>query len=344
MNVEDGEVAPPPRRRRFAWILPALVALGLLALFLRRGGDGSAILAALRDAAGRPGWLAVGVALFAVSLACGLLRWFALLRALRLPVPFLDALRLYATGHCFNVLGPGATGGDLVKAAWIALRCPGRRAEAVASIAAERVIGLLALVAILAGATWVRPDFFESSDALLALCRLVRWLALGVAAATLLLAIAPVDALAARLRARGGGTAARIAEAALRAWGAVRLCLRHPFAATAAFALSLANFGTVILCWLSLSRAIGAGIALRDMAVVSPLADGIAALPLTPGGAGLRENTLQWLLDSLGVPRAQSTALGLLMFATILLWAVVCAGIMLAGRRGGARGRSPAGS
>ena len=72
--------------------------------------------------------------------------------------------------------------------------------------------------------------------------------------------------------------------------------------------------------------AIGAGIALRDMAVVSPLADGIAALPLTPGGAGLRENTLQWLLDSLGVPRAQSTALGLLMFATILLWAAVCAG------------------
>ena len=241
MNAEDGEGAPPPRKRRFAWILPALLALGLLALFLRRGGDGSAILAALRDAAGRPGWLAVGVALFAVSLACGLLRWFALLRALRLPVPFLDAL-------------------------------------------------------------------------------------------------------AARFRARGGGAAARLAETALRAWGAVRLCLRHPVAATAAFALSLANFGTVILCWLSLSHAIGAGIALRDMAVVSPLADGIAALPLTPGGAGLRENTLQWLLDSLGVPRAQSTALGLLMFATILLWAAVCAGIMLAGRRGGARGRSPAGS
>ena len=190
MSAEDGEGAPPPRRRRFAWILPALLALGLLALFLRRGGDGSAILAALRDAAGRPGWLAVGVALFAVSLACGLLRWFALLRALRLPVPFFDALRLYATGHCFNVLGPGATGGDLVKAAWIALRCPGRRAEAVASIAAERVIGLLALVTVLAGATWFRPEFFESSDALLALRRFVRCLALGVAAATLLLAIA----------------------------------------------------------------------------------------------------------------------------------------------------------
>ena len=334
MSAEPGTPsAPPPRRRRFAWILPALLALGLLALFLRRGGDGAAIRGALRDAAGRPGWLAAGAALFAVSLACGVLRWTALLRALRLPVPFADAVRLYATGHCFNVLGPGATGGDLVKAAWIALRCPGRRAEAVASIAAERVIGMLALVAILAGATWIRPDFFEASDALLALRRFVRWLAFGVAAATLLLAVAPVDALAARLRPRAGSFAARAADAALRLCRAVRLCLRHPVAATAAFALSLANFGTVILCWIALARAAAVDVAARDLAVVSPLADAVAAIPLTPGGAGLRENALQSLLDTLGVPRAQSTALGLLMFATILLWAVVCAGIMLAGRR-----------
>ena len=334
MSADPAAAAPPPPRRRLlAWILPALLALGLLALFLRRGGDGAAILDALRSAAGRPGWLALGAGLFAVSLSCGLLRWFALLRALRLPVPFRDALRLYATGHCFNVLAPGATGGDLVKAAWIALRSPGRRAEAVASIAAERVIGLLALVAVLAAASVLRADFFEASEALRSLRTLVRWLALGVAAATLLLALAPVDALAARLRRRGGGAAARAAEIALRAWGAVRLCLRHPRAAAAAFALSLANFGAVILCWLALSRAIGAGIPLRDMAVVSPLADGVAALPLTPGGAGLRENALQWLLDAVAVPRAQSTALGLLMFATILLWALLCAGVMLAGRR-----------
>ena len=83
----------------------------------------------------------------------------------------------------------------------------------------------------------------------------------------------------------------------------------------------------------ALARAAAVDVSACDLAVVSPLADAVAAIPLTPGGAGLRENALQALLDAVGVPRAQSTALGLLMFATILLWAVVCAGIMLAGRR-----------
>ena len=190
-------------RRRWTWVPAVLFAAGLFALLFRRAGDAGRIGETLAGAFRRPGWLAAGVALFSVSLLSGLLRWYVLLRTLRLPVPFPDALRLYATGHCFNVLGPGATGGDLVKGAWIAVRCPGRRAEAVASIAAERLIGLFAMSALLAALTFVRADFFDAAAWLVPLRRALRIAfcvgALGLA----LLAAVDLEAIARRLPAAG---------------------------------------------------------------------------------------------------------------------------------------------
>jgi len=317
-------------RRCARWLLPALLGVGLFALFLRRGGDAAAILAALRRAAARPALLVAGIAAFGGSLACGLVRWFTLLRALRLPVPFRDALRLYATGHCFNVLGPGATGGYLAKAAWIAMRAPGRRAEAIASIAAERLIGISTTLAYLAAMTWLRADFFAAYPPL---GHALPLFALGALLALFFLAIAPVDAIAARIHLPDGGAAAKVRDLSLRVWRTMRLCLTHPRATLAAVLFSLGNIASTILCWSLLARALGLSTRLRDLAVATPLADTAAALPLTPGGAGLRENMLQFLLDSLGVPRAGSTALGLLMFATILCWALLCAVLALRGSK-----------
>ena len=53
--------------------------------------------------------------------------------------------------------------------------------------------------------------------------------------------------------------------------------------------------------------------------VVSPLANTIAAIPVTPGGAGVRETTLQSLLTVIDIPPEASASLGLLMFFGILL-------------------------
>ncbi len=339
MTADSG--APAPRRRPWPVrhgraILAALLGAALFALLLRRAGDLGAVAGVLRGALARPGWLALGAVLFALSLGCGLARWRALLRALRLPVPLADAARLYAAGHCFGVLGPGATGGDVVKAAWFAARTPGRRADAVASIAAERLIGVLALACFVAGVLLARADFFARDPGLAALRRGLLLAFAAVAACAIALAAIDANALARRLRPERGGAAGRAAAAVLRVWGAVRVCLRHPRAAGAAFALSILNFATMVCCWFALSRAAGMALPFRDLAAATPVADAAAALPVTPGGAGLRENLLQRLLDAADVPRAQSTALGLLMFATILLWALLCGAYALSGRRAAA--------
>jgi len=84
-----------------------------------------------------------------------IVRWYLLVRALQIPFRVRDALRLGFLGYLFNFVSLGSVGGDLFKAVFMAREQPGRRAEAVATVFIDRVIGLyglflLATAAILA--------------------------------------------------------------------------------------------------------------------------------------------------------------------------------------------------
>lgn len=106
----------------------------------------------------------VGLA-FAMYLAGVLLaftRWFGLVRALGLPFRLRDALRLGFIGLLFNLVIPGAVGGDVIMAAFLC-REQGRKTQPIASVVVNRLIGLLGLflLALLAGLqAWDRlePD------------------------------------------------------------------------------------------------------------------------------------------------------------------------------------------
>ncbi|MCL1910478.1 MAG: flippase-like domain-containing protein [Kiritimatiellaeota bacterium] len=317
-------------RRILLTVSAFALAAFLLALVVRRTGDPQALAETLCDALSRPVWLAAGMALFSVSLMCGLLRWYTLLRALKLPVRFREALRLYATGHFFNVLGPGATGGDIVKATWIASKIPaGQRTTAVASIAAERLIGLMAMITFIFGVTLLRPDFFATSVALSSLRHMISVLFAGTVVFFILLTTVNWGKLAGKIKVREGGFSARILKIIVTVWRTFHICLTHPKASLTAFAFSLANHTTDTCVYFLLSRALLMNLTFRDMIVASPIANLTAAIPLTPGGVGLRENMLQTMLSAVGTPLDKSAALGFLMLATIIFWALVCGGIMV---------------
>ena len=87
---------------------------------------------------------ALVVVFCAVSLT--FVRWYLLVRALGLRFRLLDAFRLGFLGYLFNFVSVGSVGGDLFKAFFIAREQPGRRAEAVATVLVDRVVGVYALV------------------------------------------------------------------------------------------------------------------------------------------------------------------------------------------------------
>ncbi len=295
-------------------------AVYLFAGLIRRSGGLTAIQGVLGNALNHPAYLALGLGLIFLSLACGVCRWYLLMRYLRLPVRFWSAVRLYAAGVFFNLFGPGATGGDVVKAAWLARYTPGYRAEVVASIAAERLIGFMGLVFFITFVSVVRYGFFASHPALLALRGMIYGFCLFFV--LLLILMVFLDAKTLERRLANGRTGSMVVRLLLRGWETMHLCMSHKKATGYAFSLSILNHFCDVCCYFAFAHALGLPVLFQDVLVVSPLANSTAALPLTPGGSGVRETALQMLLRSIGLPDEASASLGLLMFSGLLFWSL----------------------
>jgi uncharacterized membrane protein YbhN (UPF0104 family) len=128
-------------------LILGLVAFGLLgwALWGSRGQ--------IRTVLARPlDWRLLGSAfvVYMVALVLTFVRWYFLVRALELPFHLRDAIRLGFIGNVYNLVIPGAVGGDLVKAAFLC-REQARKTQAVASMVIDRIIGLLGLFLLAAG-------------------------------------------------------------------------------------------------------------------------------------------------------------------------------------------------
>jgi uncharacterized membrane protein YbhN (UPF0104 family) len=123
------------------------ISFGILAyLFYAASRDDS-----FSDLVDKPKNWALLVAAFLVALAAfssTVVRWFLLVRALEIPFALRDAFRLGFVGFLFNFLTLGTMGGDLLKAVFLAREKSGRRAEAVATVFVDRVIGLYALFVV----------------------------------------------------------------------------------------------------------------------------------------------------------------------------------------------------
>lgn len=115
-------------------------------------------LAELFDRPPEWGYLAAAAALAVGCTALQLYRWYLLVRALGLPFSGRGLVRLGLVGYYYNSFLPGSVGGDVVKAYFIARGHPERRAAAVATVAADRLIGLFGLilyVAAVGGGCWL---------------------------------------------------------------------------------------------------------------------------------------------------------------------------------------------
>ncbi len=106
-------------------------------------------------------YFAVGLAIYVGSLLLTFTRWYTLVRAQGLTFRFRDAVRLGFIGNVFNLVIPGAVGGDVIKAAYLGKMQPDRKPQAWASMVIDRILGLLGLF-LLAGVagltTWNSAD------------------------------------------------------------------------------------------------------------------------------------------------------------------------------------------
>jgi uncharacterized protein (TIRG00374 family) len=93
--------------------------------------------------------LGVGLLIVQCSLLITFVRWFLLVRVIEPRFTLRSTMLLGFIGYVFNLVIPGAVGGDLIKAAYL-VRMHIKKTQAVASMVIDRIVGLLGLF-ILAG-------------------------------------------------------------------------------------------------------------------------------------------------------------------------------------------------
>jgi uncharacterized protein (TIRG00374 family) len=139
----------PKRPARGLWVNALLVTLafGLLGLAVYQNR------AQVHDVLSRPvdaRYLAAGFAVYLLGLVVSFLRWYALVRVIDARFTPGAAFLLGFIGNVFNLVIPGAVGGDFAKAAYL-VRMDVNRTQAIASMVIDRILGLLGLF-LLAGA------------------------------------------------------------------------------------------------------------------------------------------------------------------------------------------------
>ena len=132
--------------RNFA--LRAIVGIAIVTFLVWRY-DARSILSLL--ARERPAYFAAAIGVYLLTLVLCAYRWRLLAAILRLDASFTDFLAFRFIATFANTLIPGVAGGDALRAIYLGRRTS-RLGEAVASVLADRIVGLIGLFWLAAGA------------------------------------------------------------------------------------------------------------------------------------------------------------------------------------------------
>src|SRR5262249_34930512 len=88
--------------------------------------------------------IALAFAIYMTGLLIVFFRWYCLIRVIEPHFRLRDAFLLGFIGNVFNLVIPGAVGGDLIKAAYL-VRMKVKKTQTIASMILDRILGLLGL-------------------------------------------------------------------------------------------------------------------------------------------------------------------------------------------------------
>jgi glycosyltransferase 2 family protein len=240
---------------------------------------------------------AAAVVLYLAGQALSSYRWKLLAAMLKMDGRYREFLAYYFIGVFTNLFVPGLLGGDAAKSVYLARR-HGRMGEAIASVVADRGVGLLGLVwlaalaALFLNFTPLPPSVIIPTVAAGAIS-LAGFLASPLLARMLHLMPRPIR----------------------RAGGLVAPYLHNPAALAVPIALSIVLQTAMATSQYLLAVGLGLTVPLSLFILCVPIANVFASLPLTLNGLGIRESAYLLLFGMAGMRNEDAIALGLLWFA-----------------------------
>jgi uncharacterized protein (TIRG00374 family) len=298
-----------------------------------RGVDLAATADVLRSA--DPRWIALGVVFVMTDLAIRAVRWQRLVHPIK-AVRYLSMLGYLLIGYLMNNVLPARLG-ELVRSHYLGDREGISRASALGTVVVERVVDLVAVVAIA-----------STSLVVLSVRGYIASAVLVGAGVTGLLLVGLVIGIAAH-RLPGADRVRSFAER----WPRVRELGRRlqdglavagrPRTLAEALVCSAGSWTAAILATAAIGQSVGVQLSLGQAALMTSGIALASAIPAGPSNLGTFELAAVAIGQAIGIAREQAFALALIIHVAILIVTSVGGGIALV-RIGSQRSTGPAGS
>jgi glycosyltransferase 2 family protein len=240
--------------------------------------------------------LAAGLACTFLAVSLSFVRWYVLVNALGLSFRLVDALRLGALGFALNFVSLGSIGGDLFKAIFLAKEFPGRRTEAVATVLADRVVGLLMMMALASTAILI-SDWRDAPPEIALLCHTILLATVIAFAGTGLLLFVPL--LTGELIRGWAETVPLVGETAGRLIGAVEAYRDQKSRLFLAAGIGLVVDTLFVTSFYLVARGLPVQApTFAQHLMIVPAANMAGAIPATPSGLGTLEAAVEALYQA----------------------------------------------
>jgi glycosyltransferase 2 family protein len=307
-------------------------AISIVALWLvLRGVDLARTADVLAHA--DPRWIALAAVCLATDLALRALRWQRLLRPVAV-VRYGPMLGYLLVGYLANNILPARLG-ELVRSHYLGDREGISRASALGTVVVERIVDLVAVVAIASTALLVLSVRGIVASAVL----------VGAGVAGLFLVALALGIVAHRLPGADRARAAvegwpQVRELASRLQGGLAVAGR-PRTVLEAMAVSAVAWTVAILAWAAVGQSIGLQLTIGQAALIASGVALASAVPAGPSNLGTFELAAVEIGKAIGVPADAAFPLALIVHATILVVTSVGGGVAVARLGWGRRRAEP---
>jgi uncharacterized membrane protein YbhN (UPF0104 family) len=314
MSAESS--SPSIARRVMVMALKLAVSVALLAWLFSRV-DMAALWATARRAS--PVWMMIAFAIYSLNVLLSIWRWWLLVGAQDLDVPFRKLSASMLVALFFNNFLPSNIGGDVIRISDTA-KAAGSKTLATTIVLVDRTMGMMGLVLVAAcGASMV-----ASAQGHVRLPIWPSWLWAGFLAGTavgvpMFWSPAGVGRLLQPL------TIVHPEWVGLRIDNVTTTLERfrsHPSALASCFGGAVLVQMTAVAFHFAIVHALGIQIGAFDLAVAVPLAGVLQMLPVSVNGFGVREAAFCFYFNRIGLPCEQAILLSLSATALVMLFSL----------------------
>lgn len=298
-------------------VVRLVVSAGLI-VFLMVRLDVSRIASHLKGLMLLP--LAAAVVMDLLMIVAQAWRWSVLLKARGISIRITKLTYYYLVSIFFSAFLPTSIGGDFARIVAVSTATD-RRADAVASIVVERIMGFFVLLPVsLAAVPFVAGELKEWRLILVA-----EVVGLAIVVGFLLLMVRPVARLFSRVLdpAFRLFKRFRVRERLERLYGAILIYRGSGGALLKGLLLSVGSR----LLWVAACYLVGQAFSLRlslpALMVVAPIVELVRMIPVSISGIGLREAAFAVMLAQFGVETSLGLSFGIIVYVVFFVFAIL---------------------